>query len=58
MFVTAAPKPNSNAQTRKVNLCMSLTAEIVSTTEEPRNSAFQGTNWFRALLGEMPYDYA
>ena len=24
-------------------------------TEEPRNSAFQWTNWFYALLPEMPY---
>ena len=24
-------------------------------TEEPRNSAFQGTRWFHALLREMPY---
>ena len=29
--------------------------EMKVTTEEPRNSAFQGTNWFLILLREMPY---
>ena len=29
--------------------------QFYATTEEPRNSAFQGTSLFYALLREMPY---